>query len=776
MDKAKHCLSIELFIAQSKFVAKTILAARFVASRQYDLGTRTMSNDQQPQQPAALPFAMRPVDLVQRQQLNILHYWSERTKTMAVEAGTDAQADTTVPHVGLPGRWELLRGVDLRAWQESCRDKWFKSSMRGVVKVVTGAGKTVLACGIIEQLQNTEAPQLRVAIVVPTVVLLDQWYELLTEHSNLPTGAVGRLGGGYQHKFDDSVRILVCVLNSAAAKLPKLAASLTAPLLLVVDECHRAGAAQMSEVFQTRRTYNLGLSATPEREVEASDDEEAGVADQEPDEPEHFDDSLLGQELGPIIFEFGYLEALKGGILAKFQLQHYGLPLEPQERIGYERMSREITDLRRSLQSHVRGRGMDGGALVGWARKVASRGGSALSTQAAKYVALTGQRKQLVYHAKARALAVERLVEQALAAAEDTRILLFHESVAEVMRIFALLRQKGVPVVAEHSQLPDSLRAESLHLFRSGAARVLVSARSLIEGFDVPAADVGIVVASSSSVRQRIQTLGRILRKKPGEDRAALLHVLYMAETTDEMIYEKQDWAAVTGAERNRYFVWDPNQPDSRPVEKEAPPRRPKPSENEIVLASLTPGSDYPGAYEGTEFSSDSQGNVKEVDGRVASNPQNVPALVQQARGSFGRFRVTPRRRAILVPAGERGRLIFAGILAEPFQFQSGAAAAKPEEETDLLVRSKGGGYRIARKIPDGEAFARTSDLAKDPARGAEAESLTKRIKQVEEETGKTIRKLKLLSNREVVVDVEGKRIVLLALAAGLEFADRNLP
>lgn len=719
---------------------------------------------------------MKPADLVQRQQLNILHYWSERAKAKAVEAGEDIPADIAATPASLPERWELLRGVELREWQEACRDQWFKSGKRGVIKVVTGAGKTVLACGIVERLQNTEAPQLRVAIVVPTVVLLDQWYELLTEHSNLPPGAVGRLGGGFQDKFNDSVRILVCVLNSAASKLPKFAASLTAPLLLIVDECHRAGATQMSEVFQTRRAYSLGLSATPEREVEAEEDEEAAVVDMDSDAPESFDDSLLGQELGPIIFELGYLDALKDGILAKFQLQHYGLPLEPQERVRYERMSREITDLRRSLLSQVKSRGMDGGALVGWARKVASRGGSALSSQAANYVALTGQRKQLVYHAKARAVAVERLVEQALATADDTRILLFHESVAEVMRIFAMLRQKGVPVVAENSQLPDTLRAESLHLFRTGAARVLVSARSLIEGFDVPAADVGIVVASSSSVRQRIQTLGRILRKKPGEDRAALLHVLYMAETTDEMIYEKQDWATVTGAERNRYFVWDPTQPDSRPVEKESPPRRPKPTEDKIDWASLKPGADYPGAYEGSEYSSDSQGNVREADGRVASNPQAVPALVQQARGSFGRFRVTPRKRAILVFTGEGGRLVLAGFLAEPFQFKDRPAGAAPAGEIELLVRSKAGGFRIARKISDGEAFARTSDQAKDPARGAEADALVKRIKEVEKETGKTIRKLKLLANCEVIADVEGQRIVLLPLVAGLEFADRNLP
>ena len=149
---------------------------------------------------------------------------------------------------------------------------------------------------------------------------------------------------------------------------------------------------------------------------------------------------------------------------------------------------------------------------------------------------------------------------------------------------------------------------------------------------------------------------------------------------------------------------------------------------------------------------------------------------MQQARGSFGRFRVTPRRRAILVPAGEGGRIVLAGFLAETFQFEKCAAGTKPEQETELFVRSKAGGYRIALKIPDGEVFARTSDQAADRARGAQAEALARRIRQVEAETGKTIRKLKLLANRDVVADVEGKRIVILALSAGLEFVDRNLP
>ena len=176
-------------------------------------------------------------------------------------------------------------------------------------------------------------------------------------------------------------------------------------------------------VFQTRRDYNLGLSATPERELNVQEDEEGTVVDREPEVEDHFDDSLLGRELGPIIFEFGYQKALEDGILAKFTLHHYGLPLEPPERVRYDRMSREISDLRRSLQRQMKGRAMNGGMLVGWARKVAARGGSSLSAQAANYVALTGQRKQLIYHAKAREFAVRRLVHQALTAADDTRIL-----------------------------------------------------------------------------------------------------------------------------------------------------------------------------------------------------------------------------------------------------------------------------------------------------------------------------------------------------------------
>ncbi|MFL2974137.1 MAG: helicase-related protein [Candidatus Thalassarchaeaceae archaeon] len=45
----------------------------------------------------------------------------------------------------------------------------------------------------------------------------------------------------------------------------------------------------------------------------------------------------------------------------------------------------------------------------------------------------------------------------------------------------------------------------------------MLSVKALAEGVDVPSADVGIIRVSTGSVRQRIQTIGRMLRKSGAE-------------------------------------------------------------------------------------------------------------------------------------------------------------------------------------------------------------------------------------------------------------------
>ena len=205
--------------------------------------------------------------------------------------------------------------------------------------MVTGAGKTIFALNIVQKLQNENAPELRVAVVVPTIVLMDQWYDTFARHGNLPPEAIGRMGGNNKDEFSKDVRIMICVLASAYKLLPPMVknANLAGNLLLIADECHRTGAEKMSEVLELGQQYTLGLSATPEREP-AADEFGDENADSETDESLAIADSgkadenkIFLEKLGGIIYELNYDDAIRQGILLPFEIRHYGLPLNPKE-------------------------------------------------------------------------------------------------------------------------------------------------------------------------------------------------------------------------------------------------------------------------------------------------------------------------------------------------------------------------------------------------------------------------------------------------------------
>ena len=578
--------------------------------------------------------------------------------------------------------------------------------MKGVLKVVTGAGKTILALAIAEKLQHAKAHDLRVAIVVPTVVLLAQWRHEILTRSNLPPEAIGLLGGGSDDSFKPDTRILICVLNSAARKLPELVrdAGVGASLLLIVDECHRAGSKEMRRVFEAERAFSLGLSATPERDsdpveregylTEPLEDESYDVAS--------FDETVIGQELGPVIFELNYADAINLGVLPPFSIVHYGLSLLPTERANYDRISREITTLRQNLERPGR-RGL---GLIRWCRSSAA----ANNPSAARLLAMTSQRKRLVFRMAERTRATIKILRDAFDVNPMSRAILFHESIEQVMELFASLRAEGFPVVAEHSGFPDAMRAESLQLFRDGTAQIVVSARSLIEGFNVPSADLGIVIAASSSVRQRVQTLGRLLRKSRAEDgseKHASLYVLYAAGTVDELIYEKADWEEFVGAERNSYFIW-PDVDKSISVEVSGPPRRPALSELSIEAASLVVGETYPGdTDEGREYTRDSQGTIRTGDGFLTEPHSELASLLKASHKAAGKFRVTPTRHYVVELEKVEGdwRGLYLGTLTSPIE------KVQPQEGCDRQQNWRpGDAYPLSRVL--GKTF---SVLQRDP-------------------------------------------------------------
>src|SRR4051794_11357830 len=96
------------------------------------------TEDNTPAPPAA---GLTPEEELLLQQLQQTRFWAEKSRdSQANEVASDAPGqDGTDP---IPESWTLTRGLVLHDWQESCVRAWLANGKRGVIKVVTGAGKT----------------------------------------------------------------------------------------------------------------------------------------------------------------------------------------------------------------------------------------------------------------------------------------------------------------------------------------------------------------------------------------------------------------------------------------------------------------------------------------------------------------------------------------------------------------------------------------------------------------------------------------------------------
>lgn len=677
------------------------------------------------------------------------------------DGGPDALRDAsqTLPSRVVPDRWRLVpEGVSLYDWQRECLPRWLERG-RGTVKVATGGGKTLFALAAAQQLQNEREPDLRLVVVVPTIPLMYQWRDEL-RLGNLPDSDIALMGGGEELPPLSRVRVLVCVLNSARERLPALVkkADWRRRMLLVVDECHRSNATQARRIFEAKPKYTLGLSATPEQEIEA----ENVPTD------EAYDNSFVGQALGPIIYDFTISQSLSAGLLTPFQVWHIGLLLAPEEADEHGLMSREIGDLRRVLQArHRNSRSRQG--FLAWCQSQASRGGPA-AVEAERFVGLANRRKRFLYRAKARIEVALAILSESVSD-PDRRAIVFHESIEEIEALFLRAIEQGLSAVLEHSQLPDGLRAENIEAFRQGDARIIISARSLVEGFNVPSADLGIITASSGSVRQRIQSLGRMLRRKPG-GRSARIVVLYVRDTEDEAIYEKADWENVVGAERNRYFVWH------GPVEgkdwtaglEEAPnpPRSYKPPSWEIDVDGLKRGAPYPGRPDGLDLRVDQAGNLRTEDGTLLPvGRENIEAILEH----------NSRRRAKRTPAGHLiARVDPHGSEGADWRYLGKVELpddANEDMSIRLRLRRRSGRRVIAREDERRrgvEHFALGPGASRSPEAGESRDRLLEWVRSVEASERVEARELYWDKGTRYWLEIGGRRIEHRDPLAPLEF------
>ena len=424
-------------------------------------------------------------------------------------------------------------GVDLRAWQTDALQRWQQAGHRGVVEAATGTGKTTLACAAIEQLHIEHGDNLRVAIVVPTIALAKQWRSELGVRLALSPSIIGEQHSKEEVSWDTSKPVLVTVLNTASKRLPAVAQSWAdegRQVLLVVDECHRAGAPSFSRIFDAAFGSALGLSATPER---ADDGEE----------------EFVYPNIGVKIYEYPLLKALDDGVLCELTAVNLYVTFTSSEKTRWEQSSTDLSNaLNGLLKAHPR-LDMSSPQFFNAVGQLAENEDG----HARRLVAVLARRRDLISTCEARQICAEKVM--AWIAQGGRRSIVFHDTIIGAKRSEQFLTAQGCKSVLEHSQLKNDERIEAITAFRSGRARALVTVKALDEGLDVPDADVGLIVAGSRSHRQRIQRIGRVLRQ--GDEKNAVVVTILVKGTPEETVVGARDNDRL-GVHRVRHHLCEP--------------------------------------------------------------------------------------------------------------------------------------------------------------------------------------------------------------------------
>jgi superfamily II DNA or RNA helicase len=364
----------------------------------------------------------------------------------------------------------LKAPINPRRHQSLALEAWNKNGRHGVVVLPTGAGKTILAMLAMTLVQR---PTL---IVVPTIDLMHQWFEVVRKF----TGETpGMLGGG-SHDIES---ITISTYDSAAMHAERLGPKFG---LVVFDECHHLPSPQYSMIAMCSiAPFRLGLTATIER-VDGKEDR-------------------IYELIGPKNYE-GVIQELEAKTLAPYDVVHIEVEMTSDEWSLWTAARGQYTDfIRRHRINFSSGRGWQD-FLIAVARN--KDGPKAMDAYRAQ--------KKLAQSSTAKIEELWNIIK----VHSGERIIVFTDDNEMAYKIG---REFFVPVLTHHTKSKE--RQLILDRFRAGTIKIVATSKVLNEGVDVPEASVGVVVSGSGTVREHVQRLGRILRHQTGK-RATLYEII----------------------------------------------------------------------------------------------------------------------------------------------------------------------------------------------------------------------------------------------------------
>ena len=411
--------------------------------------------------------------------------WDDRTRCHRAPAVAYADVvrelvTSKTPYTDEARRYaELATGARVhrepRPYQTEALEAWRSQRGRGVVVLPTGSGKSHVAVLAIDDKRRSAL------VVAPTLDLVRQWYDLLATTFGGPVGVVG----GGEHDVQPRT---VTTYDSLYLHAEHLGARFG---LVVFDECHHLPSpAYAMAASALLAPFRLGLTATPER----TDGREREL------------EALIGPEA----YRKDIVE-LSGDYLAEYETERVSIELSPDERALHDA---ERAIYREFVTSH----GIRMSQPSGWGEFIM------LSTRSA-----AGRRAMVAYR-KQRAIAFAPTakldyLDHLLHLHRRDRAILFTQDNATA---YAISGRFLVPVLTHQTKVRE--RSAILAGLAAGTFHAVATSKVLNEGVDVPDANVAVILSGSGTVREHVQRLGRILRKR-GDKRAVLYELVTEATT-----------------------------------------------------------------------------------------------------------------------------------------------------------------------------------------------------------------------------------------------------
>ncbi|MDQ6798144.1 MAG: hypothetical protein M3011_09035, partial [Actinomycetota bacterium] len=217
-------------------------------------------------------------------------------------------------------------------------------------------------------------------------------------------------------------------------------------------------------------------------------------------------------------------------VTAHFKVTLIGIDMPPGERAQYEGLTKIIGERVRILTEQYAVPTTPQHSFMRAVTDLAGDNRSDGQAIARAFLAAVSERKQLLSISPAKRAAVATLAS-AMKVAHGS--LVFTETIATAERIADELHDQGLRVDTVHSSQSSGERRSALREFSSRRLDVVVAPKVLDEGIDVPEADLAVIVSASSSRRQMIQRMGRVLRRK-ADDRLARFAILYLRGTNED--------------------------------------------------------------------------------------------------------------------------------------------------------------------------------------------------------------------------------------------------